>query len=156
MPTEFPTDTLPVWMGLAVASTALCGVVLGLPTGAPNAAEPARTVDEVAASSYDATTTVRFATTTRFELGTHGLDRCHAGSCAHATFAFGPVTPVAAGSPLAAVLGGRPPEEVFDSSTEFGRVATEARSNAPVVVHATRLTVRHVTWGGVDVTLVGA
>ena len=157
MDRHLPADTLPVWVGLGVASVALLGVALGLPTGAPDATAPARTVDRVAASSYDAEATATFATRSRLELGPHGLDRCRGESCAHATFAFGPLTPVADGSRLSAVLRGTAPERVFDSPAALRRTASAARDRSPVVVpDATRLHARHVTWGGVDVTLVGA
>lgn len=157
MPVDLPADALPVWVGLAVASVALLGVTLALPTGAPDAAVAARTVDDVAASSYDADATATFPARSRLELRTHGLDCCRGGTCAHATFAFGPVTPVADGSALSAVLRGTPPQRVFDSSAAFRRTAADARARGSVVVPgATRLHARHVTWWGVDVTLVGA
>lgn len=157
MDTDSPTDALPVWVGLAVAGVALLGVALGLPTGAPDAATPARTVDDVAASSYDAAVTVTFSARSHLELRPNGLERCRGETCAHASFAFGPVTPVADGSPLAAVLRGDPPGRAFDSPTAFAQAAGEARARGSVVAaDATRLHARHVTWGGVDVTLVGA
>ncbi|MFD1513490.1 DUF7283 family protein [Halomarina rubra] len=157
MDTEAPADTLPVWVGLAVASAALCGVALGLPTGTPDASTVARTVDEAASSPHDATTTTRLSAADRLELGRHALDRCRGDACGHATFTYGPVTPVGDGESLARVLAGRSPASVFDSPATFRRAVERAREDAPVVVDgATRLTARHVTWGGVDVTLVGA
>ncbi|MFC5970637.1 hypothetical protein ACFPYI_04760 [Halomarina salina] len=157
MDRHLPADAVPVWVGLALASVALLGVALGLPTGAPDADRPAATVDRVAASSFDATATATFETRSRLELGPHGLDRCRDDACAHATFAFGPVTPVSGESSLSAVLRGTAPEQVFDSPASFQRAARDARDGESVVVpDATRLHARRVTWGGVDVTLVGA
>ncbi|MWG35427.1 DUF7283 family protein [Halomarina oriensis] len=155
MPTDAPTDLLPVWTGLTVASLALFGVVVGLPTGAPDATEPASTVDEVASSSYDASATVSFRTRSRVELRPHGLDRCRGDACAHATFEFGPVVPVAADSSLAAVVAGVAPESVFDSPATLRRAVERARQRAPVVTTTSELHARHISWGEVDVTLVG-
>lgn len=155
MPTDVPTDLLPVWTGLTVAGVALLAVVAGLPTGAPDATAPARTVDEVASSPYDTAATTTLRTRSRVELRPHGLDRCHGDACAHATFAFGPVVPVVDGSPLAAVLDGTPPRTVFDSPADLRRAVDRAHQRAPVVATTTELHARHVSWGGVDVTLVG-
>jgi hypothetical protein len=148
-------DAVPLWVGLAVASTALLGVALGLPTGAPDATDPARTVDEVASSPHDATATATFSRSSRVVLRPTGLERCRGDACSHATFAFGPVTPVAEGSALAAVLAGRSPRTAFATPVAFRRAAAAARARAPVVRETARLRARHVTWRGVDVTLVG-
>lgn len=156
MPTDVPTDLLPVWTGLTVASVALLGVVVGLPTGAPDATTPARAIDEVASSPYDASATVPLEPRSQTELRTRGLERCRGTACAHATFEFGPVVPVAPDSSLGAVLAGTAPEAAFDSPAAFRRAVERARQRAPVVTRTTELHARHVSWGGVDVTLVGA
>jgi hypothetical protein len=52
------------------------------------------------------------------------------------------------------VLRGAAPNATFDSPAAF-RDAVD-RTRTPVVVTTTELHARHVTWGGVDVTLVGA
>lgn len=154
---EPPIDAIQVWLGLSLASVAVLGVVTALPTAPPpDATAAAGTVDAVASSRYAAATDHPLdGATVRLSPRRLRLDR--GAATATATFAYGPVTPVEPGSPLARVLTGTSPDRVFDSPTAFRSAAERSRERAPIVASdANRLVVRRVTWRGTDVTLVGA
>lgn len=152
---DVPVDAWYLWLGVAAASLAVLGSALGLPTAPPpDAAAVADTVDSVAASPYAG-------------VGEHPIDademRLDArtvalgtdGGVARARFAYGPVVPVREG-PLRAVLVGATPERAFASPAAFERAVVAARERDPAWRPAPdRLLVRRVSWGGVDVTLVG-
>lgn len=153
---DAPADTWYLWLGVAAASVAAFGVAAALPaTAPPDAQRSADTVDSVAASPYEAT-------------GRHPLDatavrlwpnrlalRTESGTT-HATFEYGPVTPVTAGTPLGSVLRGVPPNRKFDDPSALRAAAAAARDRNRTWESAEALLVRRVTWEGVDVTLVGA
>lgn len=150
-----PIDAWYAWVGLAAASVGLLGVAVALPTApAPDAERIARSIDRVAASPYDATVSVALsAERVRLGPGRIGL---RDGTTARASFAYGPVTPVGTDSRLAAVLSGAPPGEAFESPEALARAANRARERPPAWRPAPEeLRVRHLTWEGVDVTLVG-
>jgi len=155
---EPPIDAVPVWLGLSLASAAILGVVTALPTAQPpDASAAAGTVDAAASSRYAAAAEHPIDGRASVRLSPRRLRVERGGAAATATFAYGPMTPVAPGSPLARVLGGTPPSRVFESPAAFRAAAERARDRAPVVVtDADRITVRRVTWRGIDVTLVGA
>ncbi|MFC7155588.1 hypothetical protein ACFQPA_08965 [Halomarina halobia] len=154
---DVPIDSIAAWVGLALAGVVLVGVALALPTATPpDAAAAADTVDAVAASPHAATADHPLHGAT-VRLDSRRLTLVRSGARAHATFAYGPVTPVTPGTRLARVLAGRPAEAVFESARSLARATAAARERAPVVsTAADRLLVRHVRWRGVDVTLVGA
>jgi hypothetical protein len=153
---DAPADTWYLYVGVAAASTLALGVALALPaTAPPDATRAAATVDHVASSPHDATG--------HAPLDADGIDldptalalRNDAGTV-HASFAYGPVTPVSDGGRLRRVLGGAPPACVFANATAFREAAATARNRTHGWRTAgDRLVVRHVTWEGVDVTLVG-
>jgi hypothetical protein len=149
-----PVETLPVWVGLALASLAMFGLATSLPTAAPDATPLAGTVDGVAASAHEATGEHPIAADA-VRLDTHRVTVRHDGESAHATLRYAPVTPVARGTALYRVLRGTPPARLFDSPAAFERAVRRARDRAPVTVEADRVVVRRVEWGGRDVTLVG-
>lgn len=157
---DVPLDSLYAWFGLSLASVALVGAVAGLPTTPPpNAADAATTVDRVAAAEYDATAEHPLdASAVRIESRRISL-RNDAGT-AHATFGFGPVTPVpASDSPLRSVLHGAPPEDAFDSPTAFQQAVVDARAESDDAAWREvdrTLVVRRTSWEGVDVVLVDA
>ena len=147
-------DTWYTWVGLVAASLAVGGVVAGLPAAAPPEVGPvAETVDDVAASPY----TERESVTVpgrELRLGTRQLALRSEGGTAHASFAR-PVTPVRAGR-LTAVLRGTPPGRVYTTPAAFDAALQAARDREARWQPAPdRLTVRRVSWGGVDATLVG-
>ena len=154
---DLPADALPIWIGLALASAAILGVALDLPTTAPpDATAASRAVDAVAGSPHAAASEHRLGGAD-LRVTPHRLTLRRGDASAHAAFAYGPVTPVASGTALERVLDGAPPEAVFDSPDALSAAAVAARDGPPVTAdRATRLTVRHVTWRGLDVTLVGA
>jgi hypothetical protein len=154
---DAPVDGWYAWLGVAAASAALLGTAVSLPaTPPPDAAGVADTVDRTAASEYDARAEHPLdAAAVRLGPEQVGL-RTEAGTV-HASFAYGPVTPVAGHAELAAVLAGARPDGEFDSPGDLRRAAARARARD----HGWRrvdgpLVVRHVVWEGVDVTLVGA
>jgi len=154
---DAPIDAWYVWFGTAVAAATMLGVAGSLPTTAPpDATAAANVVDSVAAA--DAPTTGEAPLdASEVRLGPHRVGLRRGGSAAHASFAFGPVTPVVDGSRLQRVLYGTPPEQVFDSREAFRQALVDARTREPAWRHVGRtLVVRRVVWEGVDVTLVDA
>jgi len=155
---DTPVDAWYLWVGLAVASLAVLGTALLVAAGTPTgAARVADAIDEVAASPYLATETVALDGEA-LRLGPSRLALRTRAGIAHATLAYAPVTPVIGGR-LGTVLRGRAVAAVFDSSAAFRRALVRARDRArdrggfrPA---PTRLTVRRVSWGEVDATLVG-
>jgi len=147
-------DTLWIWVAVSAVSLAVFGVVTGLPTSAPpNGAAVAATIDEVATGPPGAVATRRL-NAREWSLGNRQLGLRSDGGTVHESVVY-PVAP-AISDPLTAVLAGDPPAERFDSPATFERAIRRARANGTVWRPAPhRLTVRHVAWGGVDVTLVG-
>jgi hypothetical protein len=154
---DVPLDAWVAWVGLAIASVAVFGVVATLPTSPPpDAAGVAETVDRVATDAHPSTAEHPLDAD-RVRLTPRGIGLESEGGRTHAAFAFGPVTPVRDGSALAAVLYGDPPERPFDSRRAFQQAVVEARAREPSWQPADRsLVVRRVVWQGYRVTLVGA
>ena len=152
---DAPADAWYVWLGLSAVSLAVLGVATSLPTApTPDAASAAETIDQVAVSDYDAAATHALHAN-RIRVETHRIGLRNAAGTAHATLAS-PVTPVAPGTATARLLRGRPPAAVFASPSAFERAVEHARERPPSWrPAATPLVVRRVSWGGVDVTLVG-
>jgi len=149
-----PLDAWPLWVGLTLASATLLGVATELPRTAPPDAEPvARTVDGVAASDHAAVAEHPLGSDTiRVRPGRIALGR--GDRVDRASLRYGPVVPAFDG-PLDRVLHGTPPEWVFASPAAFRRAVGAARERTDWRAAPGRLTARHVTWGGTDVTLVG-
>ncbi|ELZ86647.1 hypothetical protein C453_05899 [Haloferax elongans ATCC BAA-1513] len=182
---DVPFESMYTLVALSVGATLLVGVVAGLPTTpAPDAQGVAETIDDVAVAEYDATAEVPLGAA-EIRLDPQRIGLRNDGGVAHATLAFGPVTPATLDSRLGAVATGAAPSTVFDSPAAFRKAAAESREVATVtreVATATRetatatrdataathetgrswrsapesLVVRHVTWEGVDVTIVAA
>lgn len=154
---DAPADTWYLYVGVAAASTLALGVALALPaTAPPDATRAAATVDNVASSPHAATGHAPLDAD-RIDLDPTGLALRNDGGTVHATFAYGPVTPVGDESRLRRVLDGVPPSCVFANATAFHEAAASARDRTRGWRRAEdRLVVRRVTWEGVDVTLVGA
>jgi hypothetical protein len=150
-------DSPPVIVALSLVSTALFGVALAAqPSPPPRADALAETVDTVAAADHPGVETrpldadaVRITTD---EIAVRVDDRS-----AQSDFAYGPVVPVRQDTALWAVLQGVPPDDAFEGTLAFASAAVEARQrDANWRRDRAQLTVRRVTWRGVDVTLVGA
>lgn len=170
---ETPVDAWYVWFGVAVASLAIAGVVLSLPTQPPpDATRAANAVDRVAGSTHVAAATVDHQAE-EIRLGTSRLWMRNDGGTAHATIAFGPVTPVGAVDDATArealrlLLDGLSATTVldragFDTLTESElREAADSvggrRNDSPAWRPAgDELQVRSVSLAGEIVVLVGA
>ena len=152
---DTPVDGWYTWLGVALAGVAVLGVTLGLPVAPPPAAtDIATAVDATATSEHDATTTVALDADA-IRLTPRGVAVRGQGGTARAAFQYGPVVPVDGGR-LRVVLDGAEPARVFASPTALEAAASDARATDPEWQPApNRLRIRHVMWGGVDVTLVG-
>lgn len=145
--------------GLAAVGVALLGVTTGLPTHPPpDATGVARVVDGVASSPHAAVGEHPLEADL-IRITPRGLTLAGPGGRAHASFRFGPVTPVDPGTDLAQVHAGTPPDRTFDAPDAFAsaverRRRTAAR-NPSWRTAPDQLVVRHVEWEGIDVTLVG-
>ncbi|WP_435179689.1 DUF7283 family protein [Halorussus sp. AFM4] len=152
---DAPVETWYLWVGLAVAGTAAVGIAATLPRAPPpDAAGAADTVDAVAASDH-AATGVHPLSVDAAKVGPYRLWLRDDGATGHAAFGFGPVTPVRPDTALWDVLRGTPPDRAFGAPADLRRAAAAARNRTPAWRRRERLTVRRVTWEGVDVTLVG-
>lgn len=155
---DAPVDGLYTWIGVSVVAAGALAVAAAAPSAPPpDAAAVSETVDGLAASSYAGSATVPLAHTTELRLTSWGISLRGAGGSVSATFQHGPVAVVTgADDALAAVLDGADPRRAFDRPGALKSAADatiDRRSSwrpAP-----DRLHVRRVTWGGVDVTLVG-
>jgi len=154
---DVPADVPPLLVALSLASTALLGVVFATsPAPSPREAPLADTVDTVAAADTPGVET-RAVDVPQIRIESQELAVSGPGGTSHASFAYGPVVPVHADTPLWRVLRGTPPDEVFESQFAFANAAAAASTrDAQWRRGVDRLTVRGVNWGGVDVTLVGA
>jgi hypothetical protein len=152
---DVPVDATYVWFGVGAVSVAVLGVVVGLPgTAPPDATAAANAVDTVAVGPTGATGSYAL-TAARIRLGTAQIGLENAGGRAHATFAY-PVTPALTDATLQHVLEGARPSSVYDSPAAFAAAIERAADRTPGWRPAPdRLTVRRVTWGEADVTLVG-
>ncbi|NHN47447.1 hypothetical protein G9464_07540 [Halostella sp. JP-L12] len=154
---DAPVDTWYLAVGVALAGVAFAGVAADLPTRAPpDAAGAAATIDAVAASERPGTAE-HPVDAPEIKLGPHRVALRNGGGTASETFAYGPVTPVTDGGPLATVLRGRDPVRVFPSPDALRRAAAAARERDPEWRRADgRIVVRTITWEGTRVTLVDA
>lgn len=154
---DVPVDAWYLWLGLAAASVAAFGVAAQFPTQPPPDADGAAdAVDVVASSPYPASVTYPLAAE-GVKLEPHRIALRAEGGTSQASFAYGPVTPVRAGTLLWEVLRGARPSHVFESPAAFDRAATAARErSAEWRPAADELRARRVSWEGVDVTLVEA
>ena len=152
---DAPVDAWYVWLGLALVSVAVFGVGLSLATPPPPSADRlANAVDSVAASPYGAVRTIAvdadYVSLTPWEVGLRSD-----GGAAHARVTYGPITPARTGS-LEAILRGRAPSTLFESSERFRAALARARNRSGEwLVVPDQLTARRISWGGIDATLVG-
>lgn len=153
---DAPIDAWYTWLGVAAVSVFALGTAVSVPAAPPpDAAAAADAVDRTAASQYPATAEVP-VDADRLRLGPHQIGLENDAGTAHASFAYGPVTPVRKGSRLDAILRGAVPSQEFESPPDLRAASTNADTNGTrwrpsggVVL------VRHVSWAGVDITLVG-
>ncbi len=156
---DAPFDATYAWLGIALFSVVVAGVVTTLPeTPPPDVDGVAYTVDSVADGDHPATAEHGLVAD-RIRLTDRSVALEADGAVAHATL-HGEVTPAPEGdggsADLRRVLTGMPPERVFEDSEAFAIAAREARAAEHECYPApSRLTVRQVHYGEVHVTLVG-
>lgn len=158
---DAPADAWYVWLGVALASVAVAGVALELPsTPPPDANAAANAIDRVAASPYPASATYEHdADEVRIDERRISL-RNEAGT-AHASVATGDLVPVRGNHLLEQVLHGTHPSVAFHGQFDQFKDAVEAaraeaRENPEWRPANGRLLVRTVRWGEYDVVLVDA
>lgn len=150
-------DVPPVVVALSLVSTTLLGVAFASqPAVAPRADALAGTVNAVAAADTPGVES-RALHADAVRIATHQIAVRTDGGTAHAAITYGPVVPVRQDTSLWRVLQGTPPGAVFDGFIEFANSTIDARQRtARWRQGRDQLTVRRITWRGVDVTLVGA
>ncbi|WP_049980992.1 DUF7283 family protein [Halolamina rubra] len=150
-----PTESPALHAGLVVAAVAFLAVAGTLPARpAPDAAGVADTVDAVAAGPAPASASHGHGADA-VRLRPHGIAMRNDGGTARATFAFGPVVPVADGK-LRTVLGEGEPSAVFATRAAFREAVEAAKQRRSSWVASDEITVTGVSWDGYRVTLVGA
>ena len=152
---DAPHEAWYVWLGVSMASLAVLGVVTSLPVApVPDASTVADTIDQVSATTYD-TTASRTLDARDVQIEPTRIGLRNSAGTTHATLAY-PVVPVGPGSPLRRLLYGAPPPTVFPSPAAFETATRRAQDRTPQW-HAARerLVVTRLSWGDVDVTLVG-
>lgn len=118
---EAPADAWYVWVGVALVSIAVAGVVAGLPgQPPPDATKAANTVDRVAASEYG-TTAVYEPDAEAARIGTRQIGLRNDGGTQYASVSIEVMTPVAAarGATHAAgtaLLSGASPREAVEQT----------------------------------------
>ncbi|MBV0901474.1 DUF7283 family protein [Haloarcula salina] len=151
---ETHVDALYLWVGLSAVSVAVLGVVAGLPmTAPPNATATAATIDEVATSPPGSVEKRRLLAD-EWALEAGALRLRNDGGTAQAGLTQYAVA--ADSERLRTVLDGTAPASVYDSPAAFRAALDRARARNETWRPAPeRLSIGHVAWGGVDVTLVG-
>lgn len=151
------SDLPATWYGIALTSTLFLGVALQFPTTAPGPAQAvADTIDRVAAAPYDSTATHPLPTDA-LRLGPHRIALRTDAGVTHAVLSYGPITPVAPGTPLARVLHGAPVATVFDTRTAFQAAVEAAQARDPTWrTGVDELLIRRVSWGSFNATLATA
>jgi hypothetical protein len=147
-------DALYVWVAVGAMSVAVFAVVTQLPTAAPpDGAAAAETIDEVVTGPPGSVAT-RELDAEEWSLSGRRLGLRSDAGTVHETL-LRRVVPVVNES-LVSVLDDGSPSATFDSPSDFENATVAATTNNTRWRPAPdRLTVRHVAWGGVDVTLVG-
>ncbi|EMA19295.1 DUF7283 family protein [Haloarcula argentinensis] len=151
---ETHVDTLYLWVGLGIVSVAVLGVVVGLPTTAPpDATAAAATIDEVTTSPPGSVAHRRLVAT---EWAFDGREIRLRNDGGTATARLIRTAVPARTEQLQSVVDGTRPKAVYESPAAFHRDARQARTTDDGWRPAPdRVTVRHVAWGGTDVTIVG-
>lgn len=119
---EAPVDAWYVWVGVALVSVALTGIVLSLPTQpAPDADRAANTADRVAGSTQRAAGSYEHDAD-EVKLGTKTISMRNDAGTSHASIAFGSLTPIHAieddqrRRALARILHGENPSRVLNET----------------------------------------
>lgn len=165
MDLESPADAWYVWFGVVLVSIGFAGVALSFPSEpAPDATTAANSIDEVSASSFNASATYEHDADEVY-LGLRQVAMRNSGGTDSATVAFDTISPVMmSDSPEAGlrVLDGTEPSAVFDDPKQMKNWATQVTENirandGPRWLPADgRLRVKRVEWGNVSVIFVDA
>lgn len=157
---DAPADAWYVWLGVAIASVAVAGVAIELPsTPPPDATAAANAIDRAAGAPQDASATYDHdAEAVRID--GDRVSMRNDGGTTHATLAFANATPVGGDEALLAVLHGASPLAAFGDADAFEDAVAEAnraaRGDPTWRPAGSELTVRSIRWGDVRVTLVDA
>jgi|GEM_PF-663402 len=151
-----PFDAPPVIVALTLAAATTFGIATALaPVPPADAADLAAVVDRVATSPIP-TMDTHATTADAVRIDPGRLSTRDASGVHHATFTTGHITPVTPDTRLAEVLHGASPDAVFHTPVDLETAARYARENTPGWQHdPATIRVRYVTWGAVNVTLVG-
>lgn len=155
---DAPIDGLYTWLGVSFVAAGTLAIAVGVPAAPPpDAAAVADTVDGIASSSYAGTATVPLPNADELQLTSRAVSLRGEGGTVSATFEYGPVVVVTGrNDAVAAVLHGTHPRTVFESPDALvATVRDRPGGRGSWRPAPDRLRVRHVTWGGTDVTLVG-
>lgn len=151
-----PAETTWVWVGLAIGSAVMLGVVLGIPTAPPDADRAATAIEDVAVSEHGGEAAVDLSAQA-VRLGPERIGLRGPGGRSHAPIQYGPITPVPPNSSLAYLLDGHSPKSVFVNPGRFGAAMHQARSQPPKWRPAGEtLRIKHVHYGEVSGVLVAA
>jgi len=150
-------DVPPLLVALSLASATLLGVALAAKPDVQSRAAPlADTVDAVASADHESAES-RDLAVDEVRITPHAIEVRDGADTSRAAYAYGPVVPVRRDTVLWRVLHGASPADTFDDERAFERAVATARDrDAAWRRDRQQLTVRRVTWRGVDVTLVGA
>lgn len=152
---DAPIDGVYVWLGVTAVSLVVAGIALSLPTTVPpDAPAVAAQVDEVATSEHRVASTIQLDADTmrirgpQLALRDDGVTARARLVAANAAFART--------DSLRALLWGTEPTSVFSDRDAFRDAIDAARHREATWRPApTRLQIRRVSWGEVDVTLLG-
>lgn len=128
MELESPADAWYVWIGVALVSVGVAGVVVTLPPEPPpDASAAANTADRVAASEYGTSASVDHDAE-YVQLGTRRVALRNDGGTDHASVVFRSLTPVSAAEGKTreageAILSGGDPQRVVEERAGFGSEA---------------------------------
>lgn len=159
MDSELPADSIYTYLGVAIVSVAMMGIVVALPTTVPpNAANAANTIDEVAASGVNASATQEHSAES-VRIGVEQIALKNKGGTRRASVVYGPLTWVSGSERLDRVLSGASISSQFaDRTAFFYTVEAHQQYFADTKWRPAddRLRVRHIVVGGRHVTLVDA
>ncbi|MFU1780327.1 hypothetical protein ACM16X_02980 [Haloarcula japonica] len=147
---ETHVDTLYLWVGLGTVSV----VVVGLPTTAPpDATAAAATIDEITTSPPGSVAHRRLVAT-EWAFDDREIRLRNDGGTATARLIRTAVP--ARTKQLQTVVDGERPKAVYESPDAFHRDIRRARTTDDGWQPSPdRVTVRHIAWGGTDVTIIG-
>ncbi|QZA88816.1 hypothetical protein K0C01_01220 [Salinarchaeum sp. IM2453] len=151
-----PIQAWYVFVAVSLVSIAIVGVAIEVtPTSKPQAQSVAETIDSVAASPPP-TTGKHQTDAESMRVTPRSVELQKNGKRAYATFQISTVTPTVHNATLQKVLQGVPPSQVYETETAFANATREAQlQNSTWQPLNEEVTIRSVSWGETDATLVG-